>query len=282
MNRFFDLFRNKYFLLIFVTVILFITVIVSAYNTDRFTGLRNIINVPLTPVQKFLTNTSNGFSNTIQSFKEIKSLREENEHLKSEINELEKENRRLAMYKDKIDELKSALNLKDQFENYDITGANVVAKEPGNWFHLFKIDVGTADSIMVDYPVVSAENGLVGRLASTNMSSSTVLSILDEDSSVSGWISKSNGGHVIVRGDVRLKEDGFCRMNFDSSSVSVEVGDVIETSGLGGIYPKGILIGKVVQIMESVDSMEIYGVLKPEADFKRLQEVYVLRVKNEE
>ena len=132
MNRFFDLFRNKYFLLFFVTVVLIVTVIVSAYNTDRFSGVRDMINVPLTPVQRFITNVTGGISNAVQSFKDIKYLREEYEQLKARINDLEKENRQLMIYRDKIDELKEALNLKDQFDNYDIAGANVIAKEPGN------------------------------------------------------------------------------------------------------------------------------------------------------
>lgn len=282
MGRFLDLFRNKYFLLVFVTIILIIAIGVSAYNSDRFSVVRDMVDVPLVPVQKFFTDVFNGTAGVIQSFKDIKYLKQENEELKARINELERENRQYLIYKDKIDELKTALNLKDQFDNYDIVGANVIAKEPGNWFHIFKIDVGTSDSVMADYPVVSGENGLVGRITGTDRRSSMVLSILDEDSSVSGWISKSNGGHVIVKGDVRLKEEGLCRMNFDSSSVNVEVGDVIETSGLGGIYPKGILIGKVVKVMESADSMEIYGVIEPESDFKRLEEVYVLSLKHGE
>ena len=80
--------------------------------------------------------------------------------------------------------------------------------------------------------------------------SSKVMSIIDKDSAVSGWVLKSGGGHVIVRGDLLLKE-GLCSINYTTIKIDVAIGDVIETSGLGGIYPKGILIGKVKEIREA-------------------------------
>jgi len=273
--------KNKYFNLVLATVVLIVVIRISMNKSDSFMGIRNIVSVPLSPVQEFLTNAGQRVEDFFTLFKEIKNLKEENEILKIKVNELEKENRELKSYKDKIDELKQALNLKDKFEDYEVIGANVIAKEPGNWFYIFKIDIGLKDGVEVDYPVVSSTNGLVGRVISVDNTSAKVMSIIDENSTVSGWVVKSGGGHVIVRGDLLLKEEGLCSINYITINVDVAIGDVIETSGLGGIYPKGIIIGRVKEIRESNSELERNAIIQPEVDFKGLQEVFVLKRKND-
>jgi len=281
LNRLLSFLKNKYFNLILATVVLIVVIRISMNKADSFTGIRNVISVPLSPIQEFLTNAGQRVEDFFTLFKEIKNLKEENEILKIKINELEKENRELKSYKDKIEELKQALNLKDKFEDYEVIGANVIAKEPGNWFYVFKIDIGSRDGVEVDYPVVSSTNGLVGRIISVDNNSSKVMSIIDENSTVSGWVVKSGGGHVIVRGDLLLKEEGLCSINYITINVDVAVGDVIETSGLGGVYPKGIIIGRVKEIRESNNELERNAIIQPEVDFKGLQEVFVLKRKND-
>jgi len=273
--------KNKYFNLVLATVVLIVVIRISMNKSDSFMGIRNIVSVPLSPVQEFLTNAGQRVEDFFTLFKEIKNLKEENEILKIKVNELEKENRELKSYKDKIDELKQALNLKDKFEDYEVIGANVIAKEPGNWFYIFKIDIGLKDGVEVDYPVVSSTNGLVGRVISVDNTSAKVMSIIDENSTVSGWVVKSGGSHVIVRGDLLLKEEGLCSINYITINVDVAIGDVIETSGLGGIYPKGIIIGRVKEIRESNSELERNAIIQPEVDFKGLQEVFVLKRKND-
>ena len=281
MNRFLSLIKNKYFSLIFATIVLIVIILISMYNSGSFTGIKNILSVPLSPLQKLLTGTGQKVEAFFTTFKDIKTLRKENEILKTKVNELEKENGELISYKDKIEELRLALNLKSQFEDYEIIGANVIAKEPGNWFNVFKIDIGTKDGVDVDYPVVSSTKGLVGRIISSDSTSSKVISIIDEDSTVSGWILKSGGGHVIVKGDLTLKEEGLCRMYYTAINVDVAVDDIIETSGLGGIYPKGILVGKVKEVREVSNELDRYAIIQPEVDLKRLQEIFVLKKKND-
>lgn len=280
MSGFLKIFKNKYFSLIFATIVLIIIVIISMNNSDSFTGLNNALSVPLAPLQKVLISTGQRAEDFFTSFKDIKSLKQENEALKIKVNELEKENRQLISYKDKIEELKSALKLKDQFEDYEILGANVISKEPGNWFNVFKIDIGQKDGVEVDYPVISSTKGLVGRVISADRTSSKVISIIDEDSVVSGWIFKSGGGHVVVKGDLTLKEEGLCRMYYIPINVDVAKDDIIETSGLGGIYPKGILLGKVKEVRKVSNELDRYAIIQPEVDLKRLQEVFVLTKKD--
>lgn len=278
------IFRSKWFMVSLITIFILVIMGVSVNKNSKINWLNNIISVPLTPVQAFFSSIGQRIGDGLSFFSDIDVVRKENDTLKMRVNELEKENRELSSYKDKIEELRLALNLKAKFDDYAIIGANIIAVDPGNWFNIFKIDIGGKEGIEADYPVVTSTKGLVGRVMSADITSSKVLTIIDEDSAVAGWISKTGGGHAIIRGDMLLKEQGRCRLDYIPLDVDVEVGDVIETSGLGGIYPKGIMIGKVIEVRKKNSEMNRYAIIEPAADFKRLEEVFVLksRIENTE
>ncbi|NTV88963.1 MAG: rod shape-determining protein MreC [Clostridiales bacterium] len=274
-------FKSKWFIVILATLLILIIMGISSGKNSKLRWLNNIISVPLTPVQGFITSAGQRVEDGLSYFNNIEDVRKENEVLKSRVSELEQENRELSKLKDKNEELRLALNLKEQFDDYSIIGANIIAVDPGNWFNIFKVDIGSRDGIKTDYPVLTGAKGLVGRVMSVDLTSSRVLTIIDEDSAVAGYIAKSGGGYAIVRGDISLKEEGLCRMDFIPLDVDVEVGDVIETSGLGGIFPKGIMIGKVKEVRQTNSEMSRYAIIEPAADFKKLEEVYILKNLNE-
>lgn len=271
------LFRTKWFIVSLITIVLLVVMGVSANKNSKLNWLNNIISVPLTPVQSFLSSIGQKVEDGLSFFKDMEAVKKENEVLKAEVTELQKQIRELSVLKGKNEELRRALSLKEQFGDYTFLGANIIAIDPGNWFNVFKVDIGSREGVQSDCPVVTSAKGLVGRLLSSDITSSKVVTIIDEESAVSGWISKAGGGHAIVRGDMALKEKGLCKMDYIPLEVDVEVGDVIETSGLGGIYPKGIVIGEVIEVRKTNSELDRYAIIQPAADFKRLEEVYVLK-----
>jgi len=275
--------KSKKFIIIIVTIVTLIVIGLSSRAGSKVNWLSNIINVPLAPLQKFFTFSAGKIEDGISFFKDIKEVKQENEYLKERLAELEGINRELESLKMQNEELRQSLNLKDRFDDYEIMGANVIAKDPGNWFSVFTIDRGTKDGIVMDkkgmysgyYPVITNQ-GLVGRVDSSNAFSSKVISIIDEDSTVSGLITKSRH-MVIVRGDLELREKGLCIVEYISPDADIGPGDTIETSGLGGIYPKGIIIGTVKEVIKSPNSIDSYAILEPAVDFQKLERVYVLK-----
>ena len=270
------LFKNKIFLLILATLLIFVFIVATSSRDSKLNWISNILSVPLSPIQKFFTSVGNKIDEAFSFLRDIEAIKKENEELKTRLHNLEEENRELIGYREKIKELREALNLKDIFEGYDIIGANIISRDAGNWSGIFRIDIGSKDGIGVDFPVITSSKGLVGRVMATDITSSKVVTIIEEESSVAGWIART-GGHVIVRGDMSLKDEGLCRMDYIPVDVEIEVGDVVETSGLGGIYPKGIVIGKVVQINKTNNELDRYAIIEPAADFKRLEEVFVMK-----
>lgn len=272
--------KGKWFIVSLVTIALLIVIAVSANRSSRLNRLSNILSVPLKPVQSLFTSAGRKIEDLSAYFQEIDTLREENKALKAEVELLRKENREYSELKEKNDELKRALNLKDEFGDYTITGANIIAVEPGNWFSVFKVDMGERDGIRADFPVVTGSMGLVGRVFDTDTSTSNIQTIIDEESAVSGWIAKPGGGHAIVKGDLELKGEGLCKLVYIPVGIDIEVGDIIETSGVGGIYPKGIEIGKVIEVRKTNSELDRYAIIQPVADFRKLEEVFILKPEN--
>jgi len=257
----------------------------SARPDSKLNWLGNIVSLPLTPFQKLLTIAGEKVEESFSFISEAKVLRQENEELREKINELENEIREIEELRIQNQEFKEILNYKERFNDYEFIGGNVIAKDAGNWFNVFTIDIGSSDGIDMSrkglysgyYPVVSGA-GLVGRVIMAYPFSSKVLSIIDEDSVVSAIITK-NRSLVEVKGDIALKESGLCIVENiktgDESSIAP--GDTVETSGMGGIFPKGIIIGKIKEVRRDDNNKGTYAILEPAVDFKRIETVFVMK-----
>jgi len=165
-------------------------------------------------------------------------------------------------------------------EKYDGTegGANIIANDAGNWFNTFTVDRGTNDGVQRNSTVISGR-GLVGRVSVCGPSTSKVISIIDVDSTVSARVTKT-GLRGFVKGDIKLKDKGLCRLEFVAENVDVSVGDRVETSGLGGYFPKGIIIGTIKEIRQINSELNRYAIVEPAVDFERIEEVFVLKNKS--
>jgi len=273
------LFKSKLFILLFVTVVILSVMGISARQDSIVNRFGGILNAVMPPFQRLFSISGQKSGAFISFFRDTKAIRMENEQLKIKVDNLEKENNELKSFKEENKELKAVLNLKDQFNSYDFIGANITAKDMGNWFNVFTVDRGSRDGIAKDFPVITGK-GLVGKVFSAGSISSKVISIIDVDSTVSARISKTRD-YVRVKGDINLKNKGLCVMDYIPLDVDVEVGDTVETSGIGGIFPKGIIIGSVKEIRQTSSEMNRYAIIEPAVDFQRLEDVFILKSKSE-
>ena len=272
------LLKKKAFLVLLVTIVLFIAIVITSLNNSKLGSLWNLFNTIVSPVQNALTFTRNKVDKTLSYFDDNKKIREENEKLKKRIDELEKENEELKELKTRNDMLMEALNIKNQLKEFDYISANIIAKDPGNWFNVFTIDKGSTHGVNNNSVVVSSK-GLVGRVLVSGPFSAKVISIIDIDSAVSARLTK-NRRYVDVKGDITLKDKGLCKMYNIQPDIDVAVGDSVETSGIGGIFPKGIKIGEVKEIRQVNNELDRYAIIEPAVDFNMLEDVFVLKSKN--
>jgi len=268
------LFGNKLFIISLVLVLLFVLAAMTASENSKLNVIRNVISVPLKPLQTGINAIGGKIKDVVNYFKDIRTTKAENAELKLKIREMERELEKVHRLEKENENLKKLLSFKEQYTQ-EIIACNIISKDAGNWFEIFTIDRGSKDGIEVDDPVINAD-GLVGRVSRVDLLSSKVISIIDTESSVSARLSKTRD-LVILRGDAQLRTQGLCRLDYITPDVEVSVGDKVETSGLNSLYPKGIMIGEVIQVVKNEGQFDYYAIVKPSVDFRRLEEVAVIK-----
>lgn len=269
------LLKSKIFWLFVATVTCLVTLALTSKPREDVMFYEKVVNYVYIPVQKGISKISSGVKEVLLYFSDAKALSIENQNLKRRISELEEENRRLLGLEEENRRLNEILKLKSNFHNYETIVGRIIAKDPSNWFNIFVVDKGKKDGVNVNMAVV-APQGLVGQVTSVTYNSAKVMAIIDNNSSVSARLTKSRD-LVVVRGDLSLKDQGLIKMNYIPVGVEVKEGDTVETSGIGGIFPKGIFIGRVIKVDNKQPQIMRYAIVQPAVDFKRLEEVVILK-----
>lgn len=199
---------------------------------------------------------------------------EENEALKVELDKLRQEVLQRSEMEAENIRLRSMLDYKRTASQFDMVVAAVVARDPGTWTHTIIINKGSADGIAKDMPVVTAQ-GLVGSIVAVHNGSARVQLMLDPRSAV---------GAIVQRPESRVAAivEGNGNDPFQPKMVNIPrdadiiKGDRIITSGYGGIYPKGLLVGEVVDVVNNGGGLLKLATIHPAVDFNRLEEVSVI------
>lgn len=266
--------KNGLIGILIMTSILIILVITTNGNINKFSGLENIFNKVVNPIQNGLVYIKNKMANNNGFFESIDALKEENQNLKKQNEELQIQLDELQLIKSENNILREYANLAEKYSEYTTVGAYIINKNTGNLSDVFVINAGKKQGITANMAVIG-KDGLVGYIISSTSNTSKVQPIIDAASSVSGLASSSRT-NVVVSGQV----DSDKELKVQTLQVEDEliIGDVIETSGLGGIYPKGIKIGTVKEIIKTKNVSEKYAIIETKVDFKNLE--YVLVIKN--
>ena len=273
--------RNRIFVIAFTTVLLLAVIVLSALPGSPLHYLTTPISVVISPIEKAFTRGIDEVSGFFQSLTDGQRIRRENEALKLENARLRNQISQLEDAGHQYNSLKNAFKLKDLYDQYDIVGARVLAREIGLWFGGFRIDVGTSGGFggsgTESFAVVDAESNLIGRVASTDLLTGKVLPLLHEGFSVSARINRPDGALMRVRGSIDLKEEGYCLADQITVGARLNPGDLIVTSGLGGLFPAGIPIGTVVSVQETDTQTQRQATIEPFADFNQLTTVFVMK-----
>lgn len=268
-------FKSRALIVLIITLVLIVCIGLTLNPLSNVNWIGNLISVPFSSVEKLFSYTGNKIEEGVGLFENVEKLRQENEELKSTIDSLNNERTEYLRLKSENDDLKNVLKLKDQLTDIDLIGANVIAKDSGNFFNIFLTDKGSTNGIEYNMPVITSK-GLVGKVVAAQPFSSKIISIIEDGSAVSAIVSKSRD-LVVVKGDLQLAKEGLCRLEYIPEDLDLSQGDVIETSGMGGIYPKGIIIGTVKEVRTGESDLDKYAIIEPSSDLKRLSQVVILK-----
>ncbi len=265
---------SKY--LLFILTIVCVGTIIITFNTSLFTGpLNSFAGVFVVPFQKGMTTVGTFLRDTTDKLESITKLLDENQQLKKQIDELTVTNTNLEQEKYELTELRNLYELDALYENYQKTGARIIAKDAGNWYHAFVIDKGSDDGIMIDMNVI-AGGGLVGRVIDVGPDWAKVQSIIADNAAVSGMV-LSSSDNLIVSGDLELYKQGYVSFSkLVDEADKVSIGDKVVTSNISDKYLPGILIGYISTIDDDSNNLTKSGRITPAVDFEHMNEVLVL------
>jgi rod shape-determining protein MreC len=214
--------------------------------------------------------------NVITSLKELRTLRSTNRQLQTVVDTLTIDNLRLKEVEAENQRLRELLRFRQLNPIYDVRGGQVVArvisKGPSNYLNSITLDLGKDHGIEPGMPVVT-ERGLVGRIQKVGPSTSNVLLITDPSSGVQAIIQRESSREV---GVVNGRAGDLPVMDYIPQDGDVVTGDLVITSGLGGTFPKNLVIGQVVDVRRKDYEMFQQATLRPTVDFDRLEFVLVI------
>ncbi len=257
---------------IIITIIIII-LLVTLSNTEinNLSFAENAVNKIVMPIQNALTYLKNKISGNTTFFASIDELKKENEELKKTNSELETTSRELEIIKAENETLKEYLNLTEKYNTYTTKPAYIISKDTSNYNNIFVINIGEKDGIQPNMTVI-ADKGLVGHIISVTDNTAKVQTIISTSNTVSATLSTSRD-NVICRGTLNNNE---LKATYISTYATIAEGENVETSGMGGIYPKGIHIGTIKQVVNTKNVIDRYAIITPAVDFNRIETVLVI------
>ena len=237
----------------------------------------------LSPVEGVILRVGNSLKDNTRVFWNFGDVQKENEELRTRVEQLTGDNLKLkeqVLAGLRYNELDSKMFKSPDVDKYTKIGASIISRNPNAWYQTLTINRGTNDGVAVDDPVIVAL-GLVGKIVSVTPTTSEVLLITDSEGQVSALVRGSTGSPTfgIVEGTYkrtsRLEAEGNLQMLLRRDD-NVNVGDLVLTSGLGGVYPKDIPVGKVEQIQLDGSGLLKTAYISPLVNFDSLEEIYII------
>ncbi|MBQ2676359.1 MAG: rod shape-determining protein MreC [Clostridia bacterium] len=271
--RFF--FRSRRFKIILAIVL------ASALSFGIFgiaTGLSapqsNIMGAVLKPIQQGCANISNWFDSVFVNFESNQKLSQENQELKKQLAD---KNYQLVEYEDVVRQnkfYKDFLEIKENNPSYKFSPAMVIARDTTDPYGTFTINKGILDGVSVYDPVITAD-GLVGYISDAYSNQSVVMTVLNPSINITALDNRTRDSGNIT-GDADLAVKGMCKMTYLAKSSSLAAGDFIISSGAGGVFPAGQIIGTVKEVKTSANATDYYAVVQPSVDVFDIADVMVV------
>lgn len=274
----------KKYVLMMVIILIIIILVIFSFTLKRERKLNKVeafFKDGLIYTEKIITYPFNYIKNVVEDYRELKNVKKDNDILEistSRIESIESENIELRR---QLEALKEELNITYTLSDYEYLNATVISRNVGYWYNKITIDKGTYNGVKKDMVVINS-NGLIGKVIRTTTFTADVrlLTTSDTNNKISVHISNGdNNLYGLING--YDYENNILELEGISNTRDVNIGDYVYTSGLGGIFPSGILIGSVTEI--TTDSYDLAKIIKVKSasDFNNLNYVSILKRKSE-
>ncbi|MDO9573704.1 MAG: rod shape-determining protein MreC [Candidatus Contubernalis sp.] len=267
--------KKKAFTIIVILISLIIIMNLSQWERERLTFVEDLIITVVSPFQNAVFWISTEVRDVFEHFSERQDMDRENSELKQSLGDYQSITNQLEELKQENKRLREMLDFREK-SDYTLLPARVTARDTSGWFSVVVINKGYSDGAAKDMAVIN-NDGLVGHILSVSRNSSKVLLLSDSSRAVSGVVRDSRETGVIGFVEGSVEQPGYCRMINILRESEIEKGDVVVTSGLGGVFPPGLVIGQVIEVGDDEYGLLKYALIKPAVDFSRLEEVFVVQ-----
>lgn len=235
----------------------------------------------IVPFENSINKISSVLTGVQERMRDKEEILAENENLKAQVDSLTQENNKLILDQAELIRLQQLYDLDQQYTEYPKVAAEIISKDPGNWYDTFMINKGSADGIRVDNNVIAGK-GLVGIVTEVGTHWATVRAIIDDSSNVSA-MTVSTQDNCVVEGDLELIDEGKLSFSqlYDQDN-KVTVGERIVTSNISEKYVEGLFIGYVSEIEQGSNNLTKTGTIVTPVDFQHLKDVLVITVNKQD
>lgn len=271
-----DFFRSTHFkLLALLLALVFAFTLRAAHTGTAMPMISQVTAWLLTPLQRASAQLSYSVEEAFSDYFSGPRLADDNNQLRSENANLRSQLVEYERLKAENDQLKNYLEIKEKNPDFDFEPAMVIGRDAADRFYSFTIDKGSSDGVAENDPVITQE-GLVGIVYEVGITHSKVLTILDVMVEV-GAIDANTREIGVTAGELSLAERGLMRLSYLPRESVAKVGDIISTTGVGGLFPRELVIGTIKEILPDSQGLSLYAVVSPPADIRNIRDVLVIK-----
>ncbi len=270
-------FRSTGLLILLIGIVLaLVMVVIAAVTGGSASPVSNFFGTVFSPVQTGLSNVANWMGSIYGYINEFDTLKAENAELKKEIARIKEETRDSQQTNEENERLRKLNGFSQKHRDFKMESALVIARNTSNWASTMEIGRGQLHGFAPGMIVINEEGLLVGRITEVGLNWSVVTTLIDTDTEL-GAIVGSSDIPTVAGGDFDLMKSGRLRLSYLPRDTELLTGDTVLTSGSGGVYPKGLVIGEVEQVRTEVTGAAEYAIVTPAVDLDGLEQVFVIK-----
>jgi rod shape-determining protein MreC len=267
--------KNKLAVIVIILSVCFLFLIGYSVQREKMSFVGNGVGFTLNSIQQVVYKMGNEVKGSLSFLFNINSIKKENEELKIENKNLENKSTQNVILEQENQRLRAMLNFTDLRNEYNYVGCDIVGISGANFLDGYIINKGTNSGIQKGMAAITGD-GLVGQVTSIGTNWAIVQSLSNENIAVAGYILTTQESDGIVKGYKGNENKFLAQITGLSISSQITKGDIILTSGLGEIYPKGIKIGEVIDVEEDKASVVKNAIIKPSVNFNELEQLLIV------
>ena len=268
--------KNHGIWVLFAAAVISVALAVMSFFSNTSSPLSNLAGILASPFRAAYTEIATWFNDKQNYYKDTTALEAENAALKKQLAEMEKDIRQAQEANAENERLRDLLNLSQKREDFEFESAYITEHAVTNWTNSLTLDKGTKHGVEVNDCVIDETGALVGIVSEAGYNWCTVLTLVDTDISIGAQVFRTKDLGLAM-GDFSLMGEGLLRLDYLPAGCQLVAGDLVETSGLGGYYPSGLVIGSVAEIQKDDSGSASYAILAPAVDFDDLTEVFIIK-----